>query len=870
MLSDRGDQFYASGETFAAGTAVNQYIIHSYLGSGGMGQVYLAEDTRLHRRVALKFLPEALRRDDELRARFLNEARAAAQLSHPNIITIYEIGDFNGAPFIAMELAEGSSLKEIIENSPLPPDKAVEYAVQICEALAAAHRAGVIHRDIKPSNVHIDNNGRVKILDFGLAHIDGKELSTSSQSTTGTIQYISPEQVKGEKVTARSDLFSLGVTFYQMLTGRLPFTGEYEASIVYAIVNETPIAPSKLRPTIPSSLEQIVLRLLNKDPLNRHQSAEALKQDLLNAIESDSSPGTVKGHRKGLRPMATLFSAVVVIAILILVIFSSRLFKNDLEGKKVVAVLPFENLGVPEDSYFADGMTDAITTRLAKFEELSVISRASAMKYKGAQLPPQEIGEELGANYLLTGTIYWDKNHSPAQVKVSISLVRSSDGTNLWAESYEKVFDKVFALQADIADDLTRAFKIAVRSKDAAGSEESPTTSLAAYDFYLRGIDYFNRSWFKDDIDISIRMFEQAISLDSNFALAYAMLARGHASMYWENYDHSATRLKKAETAAFKSLELNPDLVEGHLALGYYYYHGHLDFQNALREFQIALKSQPNNSDLYNALAAVQRRQGRFDEALHNFKRALELDPRSHLKAFEVALTYGMMRHYEESSRYLDLAVSIAPDMALGYIYKAWLHVLRIGDTESARKILTQAPGQAYLAGSKYYWWLMRVIEPNVAASLGQLKPFADTVAYYLQVAQFHRLLGHTGDEQRFSQRAADLIIRQIAERPDDARLHSSLGVAYAGLRNKEKALGHARKALEILPTSREAFDAPFWVVNLAEILVIFGEYDEAINQLEFLMNIPGFVSPPYLKLDPLWIPLRGKPRFEALAAGSA
>jgi TolB-like protein/Tfp pilus assembly protein PilF/predicted Ser/Thr protein kinase len=870
MLSHWGDQFHSSGEIINAGTAVNQYVILSYLGSGGMGQVYLAEDTRLHRRVALKFLPEAVRRDDELRARFLNEARAAAQLSHPNIITIYEIGDFKGAPFIAMELAEGDSLKEIIENSPLPPDKAVEYTIQLCDALSAAHRAGVIHRDIKPSNIHIDKGGKVKILDFGLAYIDGKELSTSSHSTTGTIQYISPEQVKGEKITARSDLFSLGVTLYQMLTGQLPFTGEYEASIVYAIVNEPPPAPSKLRPDIPDSLERILLRLLSKDPQNRHPSAEALKQDLLSAFDANSHPGTVKERRKGLLPMTIIISGVVVAAILFLVIFSSRLFKNDLEGKRVVAVLPFENLGVPEDGYFADGMTDAITTRLAKFEELSVISRASAMKYKDIRLAPQEIGEELGANYLLTGTIYWDKNHSPAQIKVNISLVRSSDGTNLWAESYEKVFDRVFALQADIADDLTRAFRIAVRSREAAGSEESPTTSLAAYDFYLRGIDYFNRSWFKDDIDISIRMFEQAISLDSNFALAYAMLARGHASMYWENYDHSAARLKKAETAAFKSLELDPDLVEGHLALGYYYYHCHLDFQNAMKEFQIALRSQPNNSDLYNAIAAVQRRQGKFDEAVDNFKRALELDPRSHLKAFEVGLTYGMMRRYDESDRYLDRAISIAPDMALGHIYKAWLHILRDGDRETARKILAQAPEHADLARSKYYWWLIRVIEPDIAASLRRLQPFPDTVAYYLQAAQFHRLLGNSREEQRYSQMVVDLINRQIAERPDDARLHSSLGIAYAGLRQREKALGHARKALEILPTSREAFDAPFWAVNLAEILVIFGLNDDAVGQLEFLMNIPGFVSPPYLKLDPLWIPMHGNPRFEALAAGSA
>ncbi len=829
-----------------------------------MGEVYLADDTKLGRQVALKFLSRHHAADESLRRRFTQEARAAAALNHPNIITIYEVSEYQGRPFIAMEFVNGPSLNEIIEEAGLPYEKVVDITDQICEGLAEAHKAGLIHRDIKPSNLHIDEKGRVIILDFGLARIVGEADISRSDSTSGTVNYMSPEQVRGEKLTAASDLFSLGVVMYKMISGRLPFAGDYEAAVLYSTVNENPQNLSKLRPDIPPCLEEIVSRLLQKIPSERYQSAHEVQHDLQNCLKIKES--VVKKRKSILRPVLYIIPALLILVILFLVL-RNILLKSPENGLKrqMVAVLPFENLGPPEDNYFADGMTDAVTTNLAKYRELGVISRASSMQYKNSSKNLRQIGAELGVAYILTGTIHWDKSEKLNRIRINTSLVKVKDDTYLWAQTYQPTMEKVFSLQSEIADDITRVLSPAVDWANRPVQVVEPTENLEAYDLYLRGNEYFNRTWDKGDIENAILLYKKAVELDSNFALAYAMLARGQASMFWEYFDHSEDRKEAARQAAEKALAILPDLAEGHLAMGYYYYHCHLDYPRALAEFEVALKGQPNNSDLYNAIGAVERREGDLQHSVQNFSKALELDPRSHLKAFDVGLTYGMMRQYQQADKYLNRTITLAPDWPLAYIYKAWLPIIRDGNIKEAGQILQDGTKHADLSRNRYYWWILRVIEPDLHRALGIIALGTDTVAFYLQKAQFNRLLGNYDIESSYADSARMILEKEIPEHSDDPRLQSYLGLAYAGLRRPEDALVHGEMAVKLLPASKEAFDAPFWVVNLAEIMVIVDEHDAAVGQLEFLLTIPGFVSVPYLKIDPLWIPLRENSGFQKL-----
>ncbi|MEW6412621.1 MAG: protein kinase [Candidatus Zixiibacteriota bacterium] len=863
------DSSFESESTIAAGTRINHYKILSKIGSGAMGEVYLAQDAGLERQVALKFMKTSLAADQSARDRFVREARAAAALKHFNIVTIFEVSEYNGRPFIAMEYIGGGSLRSMLADGALPLKTATVIVADICDGLSEAHRHGIVHRDIKPANILLDENGRAKLVDFGLAHTPHLSGASDTELTSGTLAYMSPEQVRGEAPSVSSDLFSLGVTWYQMLTGELPFTGDYEASIIYSIANEDPVPVRNLCPDILPEVEKLVAALLEKDPKKRpREVSEVLAR--LREVQGDQASSSHGVSRR--RPTVAWYGSIILILIAVAAIIQLRFDPLGITTpeRETLAVMPFINLGPAEDEYFADGITDAITTHLARSGNLSVISRASSMLYRESKKNPQAIGAELGATYLLTGTILWEKGATVSHVRINAELVRVSDGSSVWADSYVRVLEKIFDLQSDIANNVTRALKIAVPVTQQQRLTRIPTRDLEAYDLYLRGNDYFNRSWDRRDIEIATDLYQQAIERDSNFAEAYAMLARGHASMYWEYFDHNDTRRQLALQAANKALELQPDLVEGHLALGYCYYHCGRDYQSALREFDLALASQPNNAELLNAIAAVQRRQGNMSASVENFARALELDPRSHLKAFDVGLTYGMLRQYDQAEQYLRRTVALAPDWPLPYIYRAWLHVFKDGDTARARAILQQSEGRADLSRSKFYWWLARIVEKDPRKILSEIHSGSDTAAFHLQQAQLYRLLGQQNLMRIYADSARAVYEQRLTTQPLDAGFESSLGLALAYLGDKDAAMRHSQKAIELLPTSKEAFDAPFLVLNLAEVLVIFEQFDAAVEQLHFLLSIPGFVSAPYLRLDPLWEPLRHRPDFQKLLAEAA
>lgn len=858
--SDTSPQAEPPRDTIPSGTAIAHFRVERLLGCGGMGEVYLAHDLQLERPVALKLINGSLCLDAERRDRFLLEARAAAALTDQNIVTIYEVGEFSGRPFLAMEYVDGGTLSDRIKTGHMNAAEVTAIARQICHGLQAAHALGIVHRDINPGNILFDSRNNVKIADFGVAQSGRLSGALTQPNRVGTLAYMSPEQVRGEPSTPCSDLFSLGAVMYEMLTGRQPFSGDYEAAILYSIQHEPVQAPIFVNPTIPAPLNSLVLKLLSKDPQDRYQSA----QELLNELDREDGVLT-KRHRGSPRRFSLATSIFVLAAIVAFLYLNRDKILDRSESAKVqhaVAVLPFENLGSPQDEYFADGMTDAVITSLAHSRIMAIISRTSSMAYKKTSLRAKQIGGELEADYLVTGSVLWDRNAEGNNVRINAALVRVSDDSHLWADSYERSRDHLFSVQAEIADDIRRALKVRVISPN---EPDIPTTSLEAYDLFLRGNDYFNRGWAREDISFAQSLYQQALKLDSSFALAYAMLSRCHASMFWECYDRSNERKEAARVSSQRALQLAPSLAEAHWALGYYYYHCELDYLRALEEFNLALQAQPSNADLLNAIAAVERRQGQFPQSAEHFKQALQLDPRSHLKAFDLGLTYGMMRQYRQAHEYVERAQLLAPDWQLPYLCEAWMAILEKGDIKEAGNILTTAPTEARLQSSQYYWWLSRLITPDPARTLSQVKPYPDTASYYLFRAQMLRLLGESSSVQSYADSARVFLEQRVRANPEAARFQSLLGLAYAYLGDSSRAELHGRNAIELLPVSRDAFDAPFLLINLAELYVVIGQQDKAVAQLKYLLSLPGFVSVPYLKLDPLWRPLHKLDSFQQL-----
>ncbi len=866
------------------GKTISHYKILEKLGEGGMGIVYKAQDTKLDRIVALKFLPQHLTADAVEKERFIHEAKAASALSHTNITTIHEIDEFDGQMFIVMEYCEGRTLKQVIEKEALSIKKVLDIGIQVCEGLAMAHEKGIVHRDIKSDNIMLTPRGQVKIMDFGLAKLKGATKLTKTRSTLGTLAYMSPEQAQGEEVDSRSDIFSFGVVLYELLTGKLPFGGEHQAAIIFSIINEQPQQVARYNNKVSAELERIVFKALAKDREERYQHADELLADLrhekksLEYVKTATLAQPVETQKPLKKKMLPLVLAGLAVLILIVGYFTLLSKKEPESGIKMLAVLPFENLGAPEQEYFADGITDEITTQLAKVSGLGVISRTSVLQYKDTKKTVQQIGRELGVQYVLEGTILWDKSEVNNRVRINPQLIRVKDGTHVWAETYDRVLEQVFALQADIAEKVASALNITLLEAEQRYIAAKPTENLEAYEYYLRGEDYFIYGKGEKDVRIAIEMYEKVVKLDPAFALAYARLSWAHSWLYWFYWDNTDERLNKAKEAVDKALKLKPDLPEAHLALGYYYYWGSWDYDRALEQFAIAQKGQPNNSDLLAAISFVQRRQGKFEQAVTNLKKAAELDPRAYDKADEVATTYRLMRKYAEAEYYLDRVISLAPDWPVAYSRKAWLYQISEGDTKKARKVFHEATGKAdvSLLVPDLVW--LDVLDGDYQTALGRLPGVCayvdaggrnDTISYFLTKAKIYGLLNRQQLKLVYSDSARIILENRIQSRPGEAFFHSYLGIAYAGLGRKEEAIREGKKGVELLPVPKDALDGPGYVQNLAQIYVMVSDYDSAIDQLEYLLSIPSEISIPYLRIDPTWAPLRNQPRFQKLLARS-
>ena len=853
------------------GQIVAHYRILSEIGSGGMGSVYRALDEHSGHGVALKVLLREHASDPDVRSRFLHEARAQAMVSHPNVAAFYEVGEDAGQVYIAMEYITGTTLAEYVSQNEMRPIDALALVVKIGEGLQAAHTNGVIHRDLKPANIMLTIDGQPKITDFGLARFKGATTITKTGHVIGTACYMSPEQAEGRRVDHRSDLFSLGIILYELICRHVPFSGDNDTAVLYELLTRDPQPLSRYASNVPVELEQLIAKALTKNADERYQSAEEFVTDL-NAVRKRLETGDAIGIRVALGSRRswnrwTTYVALVVFAATAFLIGRALYQKQFLEREVLgLAVLPMSNIGAPDREYFTDGVSDELTTRLSAIAGLRVISRTSAMRYKDATKSIPEIARALKVDLIVEGTVRWDSSETGLRMRITPRLIRARDEQALWSETYDRSFAEVLLTQAEIAEAVTARIGEQLGQTLSLPRQTLPTTNVEAYNYYLRGSEYLNRGFERPDLDIAITQFSRAIELDSTFAAAYARLSRAQSKYYKFRQDPTAPRLEMARDAAQTALRLAPNLPEAHLALGYCLYWGHLDFDRAFDEFVQVRNLEPNNPDAPFAIGAIQRRRGHFDDALKHFEQSARLDPLSSDRVFEIGNTYFHMRRCNEADSFLVRAIALAPDQFTPYSRRILNYINCDADTRRARRVLDSSHAQFGAGRFAVLLYELDRLDGRYDSALARLTVGRLSPDFrYASAAKIYSLMGHGNLARSYYDSARTALESALLSNPNDADLLSDLGVAYAGLGRRDDALRAANRATALRPCEIDALGGPYYVERLAQVYVLLGEYDLAIQELERLLSLHNPVSKNLLRIDTDWSPLWNLPRFRAL-----
>ena len=810
MSLDQENEPTSTSVILSEGIMVSSYRIIKKIGAGGMGEVYLAEDTRLHRQVAIKFLPANLVSNEDVRLRFMREAQAVAKLNHPNVVTIHDVSEFNGRPYYVMEHIEGKSLHHYAHDEQLPIDTIIEYAIQICQGLGDAHRAGIIHRDIKTTNIAIDSKGRIRILDFGLAVTAGDDKLTKTGSTLGTVSYMSPEQVSGREIDQRSDLFSFGIVLYELIASRTPFKRDSEGATLKAIMEDNPEPLSRYKSDVPEKLQEIIFQLLEKDKELRYPSAEGVMADL-KRLNYDSRSTQQSFEVKIKKSKVGMISGIIGGLVIIMAIVTLLLLKQDTDEEiatndmPMIAVIPFDNLGSAEDEYFADGMTDEIASRLASIEGLGVISRTSSMHYKNSDKSLREIGAELGVDYILEGTVRWSKIAGKTKVKITPRLVRVSDDLPLWAENYERTLLEIFAVQEDIAIKIVEQLGLTLFKNDRREVSSRPTNNERAYEFYLKALSTWRKIdlWAAGRAAINPIEVDSAVILDPNFAEAHALRAEFHSVR------HFTTNSPESDSIAFesaqKALELKPGLPAGYRARGVYYNLVKRDYDRALEEFNMAKSELHNDADLLVDIALVLMRQGKFLEAQEHYRNAINLDPLNALKYMRLSQCLMYTNSWDEAELAINRAVALRPKNHWIRTFKLELYMNKYGEWEKMEPIVREALANADTLKfiSKNFWLLDRLPGLPARALIDRFRirerDSINLYEHYQNTAEAYYVIGDSTMSLLYEDSARVLLERQLMDNPDQPHRVSNLGLSLARLGECERAVELGKEGKQLL-----------------------------------------------------------------------
>ena len=859
------------------------------LGAGAMAITYRARDTVLKSLVALKVIDRKVAQNSGARSRFLREARAAANIRHPNVARVTYYGEQDGECFYAMELVDGETLEaRVRRDGPMPLGLALDVIEKAAHALVAAEACGVVHRDIKPSNVMLESDSsetlRVKLIDYGVAKVMGPQTQPGAEQTQagfiGTPAFASPEQFAGAgqlRVDTRSDIYALGVTFWYLLTGRTPFVGRTIEEIRTRQTSDLPLGQLKGL-HLPGQVVSLLKSMLASDPNDRPQTARELLAAVQRCCERFSAAARARRKRTVLASALMIF-AVAAIAVGAWLYKRTPPFTPD---ERSIAVLPFENLSSDkENAYFADGIQDEILTRLSKIGDLKVISRTSTQHYQSAPQNLREIAKQLGVSHILEGSV----QKSTDTVRVNVQLINAINDSHLWSDTFDRELTDILSVESEVAKTIADQLRARLSGQEQEVIAAKPTNNPAAYDAYLRGLAYTLRTGFAPVNSLSAQKYlKQAVQLDPKFALGWARLSYVDASGYLtQSLQPTEALREEARQAAETALRLQPDLGEAVFAKGFYHYACLRDYDNAVKYLEQAHRLLPNDSQILQSLAYVERRRGNWDASEAHFNEAEKLDPRNANLLSQHARSYVCLRRFPEALAKLEDILNITPDDIDTIVLKARIAQAQ-GDLPRASVLLAPLRLGADYANALETQVYQAILESRPAPVIAQLKQILakpdQALGYYNGELRFwlgwaQEVAGdHTAARESWSQ-ARNELEPFLKEQPENFVLMGDLALTTMALGENDAALALAERAIDMIPIERDAVTGPRPLDILARVAARIGKPDRAISTLEKLLSIPYEaplaanppLTPALLRLDPMFEPLRNDPRFQKLIA---